>query len=124
MTTLYRKVMRGKRVSYEPAEEVICWDAMPDGAHLLIVKPGSRSARYRIDPAYADVIAAVMLHREDILQAVRQASEAKPAHRLTRRELAAFEAYKEATGRDSLMMSRASASELLDAVIDAIKARA
>jgi len=51
--TLYQK--RGRR--YYPAAEYAP-DSFPSGHHLVICVPGMRVTRYRIDPPYADLLAA------------------------------------------------------------------
>jgi hypothetical protein len=123
MTTLYKKVQSGARVRYEPVAECDSLSAMPAGAHLVIVSPGMRSARYGIDPAYADVLAAMETYRPEILRAVMPAFEPKPAKPLTSSQRYAFEQYKKATGHETLMMMLPSANCLFDAMAAAIKAR-
>lgn len=123
MATLYKKVQAGARVRYEPVAECDSWNALPAGAHLVIVSPGMRSSRYSIEPAYADVLAAMEMHRSEILRAVQPAFEPKPAQPLSPKHRAAFEAYKKATGAESLALLTPSANSLFDAIAAAIKAR-
>jgi hypothetical protein len=117
--TLYRKVQHGKRTTYEPASEHVMWDAMPKGTHLICIAPGRRSASYRVDPAHADVLAVIQANTDALCEAIREASAPRPTHKLTKREQAAWAAFKEATGRDSFLMTRASAMCLVDALRDA-----
>ena len=123
MATLYKKVQAGARVRYEPVAEQEVFDSLPAGAHLFIVAPGSRSCRFNVEPAYADVLAAMETHRYEILRAVQPAFEPKPARRMSRTDLAAFEAYKKATGAETLALLTPSANSLFDAIAAAIKAR-
>lgn len=123
MATLYKKVQAGARVRYEPAAESEMMDSLPKGAHLLIVAPGQRSCRFNIEPGYAEVLAAMEMHRSEILRAVMPAFEPKPARRMSPKDMAAFEAYKKATGAETLALLTPSANSLFDAMAAAIKAR-
>lgn len=100
--TLYRK--RGRRYHavgwYDPA----IWEALPEGSHLLVVGPGGKSVRLRIDPAHAAVLAAIQTHREALLAAMHEAMEARPALApLTPRQKAAWEALSDALGRPAIL---------------------
>ena len=55
MTTLYERVMDGKRVRYVPVSEREQWDSWPEGHYLVHVKPGSRSSRSRTLPSLPHV---------------------------------------------------------------------
>jgi hypothetical protein len=72
MTTFYRKV--GRR--YEPVSQYDSelHHAMPEGAHLVVVKPGSKFTKYNIDPNYAAMIAALMYAKDEFCQAIIEAS--------------------------------------------------
>ena len=120
MATFYKKVQTGKRVRYEAVREDVTYDSLQKGAHLLIVSPGLRTVRCNIEPAHADVLAAMEMHREDILRAVQPAFDIKPAQPMSPRHRAAFEAYKQATGDETLTILMPSANSLFDALMDAI----
>ena len=62
MTTLYKKV--GRR--YRPVAEHEEWDSYPEGAHLVVCRPGSRLSRFDIDPDRAGLLAAAEPLRAEI----------------------------------------------------------
>lgn len=77
-TIFYKKV--GRR--YQPVSEYdseLC-DAFPQGAHLVMTKPGSRSIQYKIDPALAPMIAAGRYAQDAMADSIRQATELRPAN--------------------------------------------
>ena len=118
MATLYAKTMNGKRASYEPVAETTCWDSFPAGAHLVVVKPGGRSGRFRVEPAYVDVLAALVHCRDSVLTAMREASAERPSSRkLTKREQKALAAYYEIAGPEArFTMTIPAAASVLDAL--------
>ena len=68
----YKKV--GRR--YEPARTEEWIDAsIPIGHHLLEVKPGSRSAYYNIDPAYAALMAAWLVVSHKMVEVIVEKSK-------------------------------------------------
>jgi hypothetical protein len=54
-------------------------DAMPRGNHLIMCYPGGQSTRYNIDPALAPMIAAGRVAEDRMSEAMRKASEMRPA---------------------------------------------
>lgn len=112
---LYEK--HGKR--YKPVSEYdpIVFDAMEMGAHLVIVKPGIKSTRYHVEPENVRVLATIELHREAIMQAMRDATEVRPYGELSLLERKAYKAYCDVMGREAmLMLSVPAASSILDAL--------
>lgn len=102
-------------------------DYLPAGAHLFIVAPGSRACYFNVNPANADVLAALRLHRQAAVDAAMKASELQPlasgGRKLTAKERKAWAAYCEVMGPDaSIMLKRGSASDIVDAVEAAIVA--
>ncbi len=70
-------------------------DALPKGAHLVMVYPGGASRLYGINPAYAPMIAAGRVASDAIIKAIHAASEAKPTRTpLTKKQAAAWEEMK------------------------------
>ena len=118
MATLYTKTMHGKRAIYPPAAESVVWDTFPAGFHLLAVQPGIRSCMYRVNPATADLLAALKLCREAALTAMREASAERPtSRRLTKREQQALAAYYEIAGPEArFSMTIPAAASILDAI--------
>lgn len=93
----YEKV--GRR--YKPVSEYDSnlLDALPKGAHIVMVYPGGKSTRYTIDPAYGPMIAASRVAEDAICDAIHKASEAKPKKRpITERQRKAWEEMKDAFG--------------------------
>lgn len=77
MKTIYYKKV-GRR--YQPVSEYdseLC-DAFPQGAHLVVTKPGSRSIQYRIDPALAPMIAAGRYAQDAMADIIRKTTELRP----------------------------------------------
>ena len=113
METLYRKV--GRR--YVPIEERERWDTVPAGTHLLCVMPGTRYTRYNVEPALADVLAALHLCRDDIAEAINKATESRPSTRpLTPRERRAYAAWSKEMGEENRIMSMEQSGNVLDAL--------
>ena len=89
----YEKV--GRR--YKPVMEYddFLLDAFPHGDHIVSVYPGGKSTRYKIDPAYAPMIAAGRVAEDAICSAIHAASEAKPKERpITEEQREAWETMK------------------------------
>lgn len=116
--TLYTKTMRGKRAIYTPAAETVEWDSLPQGSHLIVIQPGLRSCVYNVNPATADLLAALKLCREAAITAMRVASAERPtSRRLTEREQKALAAYYEIAGPEArFTMTIPAASSVLDAI--------
>lgn len=111
--TLYRKI--GGR--YRPVSEYEAMDHLPDGAHLVVVKPGSRSIWYDVKPDHASVLAVLKLHEDMLLQAMREAVELRAEMEpLTERQKAAWEALSASLGRPALLSYRS-----LMAAVDAFR---
>lgn len=53
-------------------------NSMPEGSHLLIVRPGSQSIRFNIEPALAPLIAAASTAEDAMSRAVYNAMELRP----------------------------------------------
>ncbi len=117
MTTLYEKV--GRR--YKPVSETCAWDAWPQGAHLVVVEPGTRSARYNVEPDHAAILAAAGPLRQKIIDLVRDKLHARPSRPLaTQKQINAWNAFKAAMGNDAYCVEYASLSEISEAVVDLV----
>lgn len=96
-------------------------NSMPMGAHLITVYPGGQAVRYKIDVAYASMIAAGRVAHDAICSAIHKSSEAKPKYKpLTPRQLAAWEEMKAAFGDDLFNISYGSASDHAEAGVQAM----
>jgi hypothetical protein len=116
----YRKV--GRRYLPVAYYEPNLMDALPPGAHLVCVTPGSQSTTRNINPDHAAVLGALRLHRDAILANLQEKGGATSARPLTKKELAGLEAYKKIAGEESLMLSRPSAMGMVEALENALVA--
>lgn len=99
-TDLYRK--QGRRyvpvAQYDP-ENV---DSLPEGSHLIICKPGSRSRQFHVDPNHVALIAAARTAQDAMCEAIVQASVLRPRKgKLTCRQKVAWGEFLEAMGSDA-----------------------
>lgn len=78
---------RGRR--YYPVSEYDSGlvDALPRGAHLILVYPGGRSTRYNVDPNRAAMIAAGRVAEDAISNAIMRAQELRLPQRQRERPL-------------------------------------
>ena len=119
MTTLYKKV--GKR--YKPVAEHEEWDSYPEGAHLVVCRPGSTMRRFDIDPDRAGLLAAAEPLRDQIRALVVELHKMRmlPTKRpLTLQQRQAWETFKGVMGQDGYLLEYPSVSEIADAVVDLI----
>lgn len=113
---LYRRLPNGR---YKPVSvyDALSMDAMPQGAHLIVVDGGMTSTRFRVDPDHAPLLAAFHAHRDTLHRVLREASELRSERKTpTKQEQKAWEAFSEIMGDEMMVMSSASASDLLDAL--------
>jgi hypothetical protein len=121
--TFYEKV--GRR--YKPVVEydAVLLDALPAGSHLITVHPGGSSRRYRIDPAFAPLIAAGVYARPAIENALHKASEGRPERKLiTPEQLAAWQKLAEAFGDELATIRYPSIHDIAQAGVDEMQRQA
>ena len=117
MTTLYKKV--GRR--YKPVAEHEEWDSFPEGAHLVICRPGSTMRRFGIEPDRAGLLAAAEPLRAEIRTLVMEMHRMRPTRRpVTQAQADAWHAFERAMGNDCYVVENASVGEIADAVVDLI----
>ena len=117
MTTLYKKV--GRR--YRPVAEHEEWDSYPEGAHLVVCRPGSTMRRFDIDPDRAGLLAAAEPLRDQIMAIVVEKMRMRPTKRpLTLKQRQAWETFKGVMGQDGYLLEYPSVGEIADAVVDLI----
>lgn len=117
MTTLYKKV--GRR--YKPCAEHEEWDSYPEGAHLVVCRPGSTMRRFDIDPDRAGLLAAAEPLRDQIRALVVELHRMRPTRRpVTQAQADAWHAFERAMGGDAYCVEYASVGEIADAVVDLI----
>jgi hypothetical protein len=115
----YEKV--GRR--YKPVSEYDSdhLDSFPQGTHLVIVRPGISSRRFRIDPALAPMIAAGTYAEDEICRAINMASELKPQRTpITLGQQKAWKKLAREFGDDLATLSRGSARDLAEAGVNAM----
>jgi hypothetical protein len=115
----YEKV--GRR--YVPVREYdqTLIDALPKGAHLVMVYPGGQSTRFNINPAYAPMIAAGRVAEDKISNAIRRATDLRPAGKetkLTEEQIRCWKALSKAFGEENHALQWPSAREACE---DAVK---
>lgn len=94
MTTLYEK--RGRR--YVPVADERKWDSWPQGFHLIYVKPGSRAAKFSINPDRAGLLAALQEHEKLLLDKMSEAAAITMSsnRKVTREQKQAWDALNQA----------------------------
>ena len=119
----YEKVGRRYRPVQEYDDYLI--DALPSGTHLIMCYPGGESRRYRIDEAYAPMIAAGRVAEDAICRVIYEASEAQPKQRpITERQRLAWEEMKAAFGDEFYSIQFASTRDIAEAGVKAMQAEA
>lgn len=123
-TVFYKKV--GRR--YQPVSEYdseLC-DAFPQGAHLVVTKPGSRSIQYKINPALAPMIAAGRYAQDAMADSLRQATELRPYnHEMSEVEQIKWKQFiRTMPDEFRFMMTHGSAMDAVDAGIKAMQIEA
>lgn len=117
MTTLYKKV--GRR--YRPVAEHEGWDSYPEGAYLVVCRPGSTMRRFDIDPDRAGLLAAAEPLRDHIRALMVELHKMRPTRRpVTMQQAAAWRRFQKAMGNDAYAVEYASVGEIADAVVDLI----
>jgi hypothetical protein len=123
MTTLYKK--QGRR--YVPVGEYTPeWDNnFPDGVHIVVTKPGISSRRYKINPAFAPLIAAGLYAEDAMARAISDASAAQPSKQpLSADEMAAWKHMEKVFGDKLMYISYPSAFDIAQAGIKAMQEEA
>lgn len=96
-------------------------DSFPKGSHLVVVKPGISSRRFRIDPAFAPMIAAGTYAEEEIARAINMASELRPQRTpITLGQQKAWKKLAKEFGDELCTLSRGSARDLAEAGVNAM----
>lgn len=122
-TIFYKK--QGRR--YIPVSEYDneYLDSFPKGDHLVSVYPGGSSRRFRIDPAYAPMIAAGRVAEDAMCTALMQATEVQPSRKaLTQAEMDAWHNLIAVWGDEARSLVRPSARDVVEAGIKAMMTEA
>lgn len=114
--TYYKK--RGRR--YVPVAEYDSdlMDSFPAGTHLIQCYPGGQLRKFNVDPAYAPMIAAGRVAEDAICEALRKASDLRPARQsLTPEQTAAWKQLTKALGDDVHALQWPSAREACEQAV-------
>ena len=103
-------------------------DALPKGTHIIMSYPGGRSTRYKIDPAYAPMIAAGRVAEDAISKAIHEASELRrrngERNPLSKEQFNAWNKFIDMMGEDARMLEWASTRELAEVGVKAMQEEA
>lgn len=125
MRTLYEKKGSGRGTRYVPVAEGVALDALPEGFHLVEVRPGSRCVTFDVAPDTAALQAAARPALKAMTDAVAEAAKWRPRSKaLTSEQLAAWKAYEQAMGITYGVLEGASAHEIAEAGVKALIAAA
>ena len=119
---IYKKV--GRRYveigEYDPE----CMDYIPNGTTMIVKRPGMQSTRYNVDPDLVPLLAAAVYCEDQISEAIRKATDVRPASRsVTLEQRAAFDRFLETMDPDDPsrnMMTFGSARDAADAGTQAL----
>ena len=109
---------------FVPVHECRFFDALPEGAWLVIVGPGNTAIRRALNSAYAELEAAMRAAEDAMCTAMIEASKLRPMNqKMSDKERRAWAAYKEIMGDDipRYLGEYASVQEIVQAGLDAIR---
>jgi len=119
----YEKVGRRYKPVAEYDNEYL--DSFPKGCHLVMVMPGISSRRFRIDPAFAPMIAAGHYAEDAMSKAVVKASEMRPHNKpITEKQRKAWANLARAFGDDRYYVEIPSAREIAEEGVKAMQVEA
>jgi len=121
----YQKVGRRYRPVYEYDQKLM--DALPKGTYLIQVYPGGKSTRCNINPAYAPMIAAGRVAEDKISDAIRKATDMRPASKetkLTEEQIRCWKELSKAFGEDNHALQWPSAREACEEAVKAMSVEA
>jgi len=114
---LYKKVGR----KYVPNSDPYALDGLREGWWLVKVSPGSTSIRQQVYPSKAEISAAAKDKQDELLQIIREASEAKPAKiPISPEALADWQAFISKHGDEFTSLQFPSMQENAEKIIEAL----
>lgn len=114
---LYRKVGR----KYVAETDPYALDGLREGWWLVKVAPGSTSIRQQVHPLKAEISAAARDKADELLQIIREASEAKPAKiPISPEALADWQAFIAKHGNEFSSLQFPSMQENAEKIIEAL----
>lgn len=127
--TLYRRVQRGKRYTYEPAG--IDWGRimLPEGAHLVTITatPSGTltSMERRINPDRVAVLAAIREFEGELVNILRESYRKQAdTSRMSKKQVAAWKRFEAESGLSSVMLSGPDAWKAARAAADFLEENA
>lgn len=124
-TVFYKKVGRRYVPVNEYDNELL--DSFPQGTHLVDVYPGGSSRRFKINPAYAPMIAAGRVAEDAISKHIMEVSALRPRQDrtpLTPGQLKAWKRLAKEFGEERYALEWASYREAAEAGVKAMQAEA
>ena len=116
---------RGRRYVPVMEHDYELMDAMPRGNHLIMCYPGGTSTRYNIEPALAPMIAAGRVAEDRMCEAMRKASEMRPARTpITPGQQRAWKKLANEFGDDLATLNCASSRDIAEAGLKAMQEEA
>jgi hypothetical protein len=117
--TYYEKVGRRYIPVAEYDDDYL--NSLPKGAHLVMVYPGGTSRRFNVDPNYVAMIAAGRVAENAMCDAMRKASELRPARMpITPEQQAAWKNLSLAFGEELSTLHGSSLNDVAQAGITAL----
>jgi hypothetical protein len=100
-------------------------DSLPKGNHLVMCYPGGVSRRFKIDPAYAPMIAAGRVAEDAICRAISKAAELRPQRTpITPKQRKAWEALASAFEDELCTLRGLSIHDCAEAGVNAMQVEA
>jgi hypothetical protein len=114
---LYKKIGR----KYIPVNDPFALNGLREGFWLVKVAPGCTSIRQQVYPSQAEVTAAARDKEEELLQIIREASEARPSQRpISPEALADWEVFIAKHGNEFSSLEYPSMQENAERIINAL----
>ncbi len=115
----YEKVGRRYKPVYEYDQTLM--DAMPKGAHLVMVYPGGKSTRYNVNIDYAPLIAAGRVAEDEVCRAITKAQELRPQKQpITERQRELWRELAASFNNDDYPLIRPAARDGAEAAVNAL----
>ena len=115
---LYKKVGGRK---YIPVDDIWAYEGLREGWWLVKVAPGSTSIRQQVRPHKAEITAAAREKEEELMDIIREASEARPAQNpISPEALADWKAFVAKHGKEFSSLEYPSIQENAQRIIEAL----
>lgn len=100
----YEKVGRRYKAVAEYDSDLV--GSLPEGAHLIVVRPGLKSTLFQVDPAYAAVEAALKEFKDQVASLIIEAQKLQPPRdrKLTKTEQEVYDFAKERLHKEAITL--------------------